>query len=47
MDEKKMTGEEAIQILLLQCMSAIKKENEKCQFGISPFGVWRNIDKRP
>jgi uncharacterized lipoprotein YddW (UPF0748 family) len=23
----------------------IKKENKKCQFGISPFGVWRNIDK--
>ena len=26
---------------------AIKKENPKCQFGISPFGVWRNIDKDP
>ncbi len=25
----------------------IKKENKKCQFGISPFGVWRNIDKDP
>jgi uncharacterized lipoprotein YddW (UPF0748 family) len=25
--------------------SVIKKENPKCQFGISPFGVWRNIDK--
>lgn len=24
---------------------AIKKENAKCQFGISPFGVWRNHDK--
>lgn len=24
---------------------AIKKENPKCQFGISPFGVWRNMDK--
>ncbi len=23
----------------------IKKANPKCQFGISPFGVWRNIDK--
>jgi uncharacterized lipoprotein YddW (UPF0748 family) len=23
----------------------IKKENPKCQFGISPFGVWRNINK--
>ena len=26
---------------------AIKKINPKCQFGISPFGVWRNIDKDP
>jgi uncharacterized lipoprotein YddW (UPF0748 family) len=26
---------------------AIKKENKKCQFGISPFGVWRNQDKDP
>jgi uncharacterized lipoprotein YddW (UPF0748 family) len=26
---------------------AIKKENPKCQFGISPFGVWRNVDKDP
>lgn len=26
---------------------AIKKANAKCQFGISPFGVWRNIDKDP
>jgi hypothetical protein len=24
---------------------AIKDENKKCQFGISPFGVWRNADK--
>jgi len=24
---------------------AIKKANPKCQFGISPFGVWRNTDK--
>ncbi|MEP7141641.1 MAG: family 10 glycosylhydrolase [Ferruginibacter sp.] len=24
---------------------AIKKEKKKCQFGISPFGVWRNQDK--
>ena len=27
--------------------TAIKKENPKCQFGISPFGVWRNEDKDP
>jgi uncharacterized lipoprotein YddW (UPF0748 family) len=26
---------------------AIKKENSKCQFGISPFGVWRNADMDP
>lgn len=25
----------------------IKKENPKCQFGISPFGVWRNESKDP
>ncbi len=25
----------------------IKKENSKCQFGISPFGVWRNKEKDP
>lgn len=25
----------------------IKKENPLCQFGISPFGVWRNIDRDP
>lgn len=25
----------------------IKKENKKCQFGISPFGVWRNEDRDP
>ncbi len=26
---------------------AIKKESSKCQFGISPFGVWRNKEKDP
>lgn len=26
---------------------AIKKENTKCQFGISPFGVWRTQEKDP
>ena len=25
----------------------IKQQNSKCQFGISPFGVWRNADKDP
>jgi uncharacterized lipoprotein YddW (UPF0748 family) len=26
---------------------AIKQENSNCQFGISPFGVWRNKDRDP
>ncbi len=26
---------------------AIKKANPACQFGISPFGVWRNADRDP
>ena len=26
---------------------AIKKQKKNCQFGISPFGVWRNQDKDP
>ena len=26
---------------------AIKKEKPHCQFGVSPFGVWRNQDKDP
>ncbi|MEO8769773.1 MAG: family 10 glycosylhydrolase [Ferruginibacter sp.] len=25
----------------------IRQENKNCQFGISPFGVWRNADKDP
>ncbi|MEO7524702.1 MAG: family 10 glycosylhydrolase, partial [Ferruginibacter sp.] len=25
----------------------IRQQNKNCQFGISPFGVWRNIDKDP
>ena len=31
--------------IILMLSKAIKKENNKCQFGISPFGVWRNIEK--
>lgn len=27
--------------------NAIKKANSNCQFGISPFGVWRNADSDP
>jgi len=33
--------------IILMLSKAIKKENPKCQFGISPFGVWRNQDKDP
>ncbi len=31
--------------IILLLSKTIKKENRKCQFGISPFGVWRNADK--
>ena len=31
--------------IILSLSKVIKKENPKCQFGISPFGVWRNIAK--
>ena len=31
--------------IILKLYTAIKKINPKCQFGISPFGVWRNADK--
>ncbi len=33
--------------VIVMLSRAIKKENTQCQFGISPFGVWRNIDKDP
>jgi uncharacterized lipoprotein YddW (UPF0748 family) len=33
--------------IILMLSKAIKKENKNCQFGISPFGVWRNIEKDP
>jgi uncharacterized lipoprotein YddW (UPF0748 family) len=33
--------------VILLLAKAIKSENSKCQFGISPFGVWRNADKDP
>jgi uncharacterized lipoprotein YddW (UPF0748 family) len=33
---------------IIAALSAvIKKENKQCQFGISPFGVWRNINRDP
>ncbi len=31
--------------IILFLSKAIKQENRFCKFGISPFGVWRNIDK--
>ena len=33
--------------IIAQLHRVIKAENKKCQFGISPFGVWRNADKDP
>ena len=33
--------------IILSLSKIIKKENPFCKFGISPFGVWRNIDKDP
>ena len=33
--------------IILMLSTTIKKANQKCQFGISPFGVWRNDDKDP
>lgn len=31
--------------IISKLSAVIKSENPKCQFGISPFGVWRNIDR--
>jgi len=33
--------------IIVMISRAIKEENKKCQFGISPFGIWRNADKDP
>jgi uncharacterized lipoprotein YddW (UPF0748 family) len=33
--------------IIAMLSKAIKRENKKCQFGISPFGIWRNQDKDP
>lgn len=33
--------------IILMLSKAIKEANPSCQFGISPFGVWRNDDKDP
>ena len=33
--------------IIVMLSRVIKEENKNCQFGISPFGVWRNADKDP
>ena len=33
--------------IIVKLSRAIKEQNKNCKFGISPFGVWRNIDKDP
>ena len=33
--------------IILHLSTAIKEENKYCKFGISPFGVWRNIADDP
>lgn len=33
--------------IIVMLSRTIKEENPDCQFGISPFGVWRNIAKDP
>lgn len=33
--------------IIAKLSRAIKKENSTCQFGISPFGVWRTQEKDP
>lgn len=43
-DEWRRSNVDSIIVML---NNAIKEENPICQFGISPFGVWRNSDKDP
>jgi uncharacterized lipoprotein YddW (UPF0748 family) len=33
--------------IIVKLSRTIRSVNNKCQFGISPFGVWRNADKDP
>lgn len=33
--------------IIVKLSRTIRSVNSKCQFGISPFGVWRNADKDP
>ena len=43
-DDWRRSNVDSIIVLLSR---AIKEENKFCQFGISPFGIWRNLDKDP
>ena len=43
-DDWRRSNVDSIIVLLSRI---IKKEKRFCKFGISPFGVWRNIDKDP
>lgn len=43
-DEWRRSNVDSIIVMLSRI---IKKEKPYCQFGISPFGVWRNSDKDP
>ena len=33
--------------IIVSLYRTIKEQNKNCQFGISPFGVWRNADRDP
>jgi uncharacterized lipoprotein YddW (UPF0748 family) len=41
-DDWRRSNTDSIIVMLYR---AIKSQNKNCQFGISPFGVWRNIEK--
>ncbi len=43
-DEWRRSNVDSIIVMLSRI---VKQENPYCKFGISPFGVWRNIDKDP
>lgn len=43
-DEWRRSNVDSIIVMLGR---VIRQESSKCQFGISPFGVWRNADKDP
>jgi uncharacterized lipoprotein YddW (UPF0748 family) len=45
--EKETWRRSNVDSIICMLSKVIKQENKYCQFGISPFGVWRNIDKDP